>query len=99
MIASVRHQLLSTVEFVRRCLGRFVELEGFDRAMALAGQAFAALLPLLIVIGSVSPQDGDDPPTPSRRASSSTRAPPTRCTAPSRSRPTPGSACSACSCW
>jgi membrane protein len=43
----------------RRSLARFVELEGFDRAMALAGQAFAALLPLLIVIGSVSPVDDD----------------------------------------
>lgn len=43
----------------RRSLARFVELEGFDRAMALAGQAFAALLPLLIVIGSVSPADDD----------------------------------------
>jgi membrane protein len=41
----------------RRSLARFIELEGFDRAMALAGQAFAALLPLLIVIGSVSPAD------------------------------------------
>ena len=39
---------------------RFVELEGFDRAMALAGQAFAALLPLLIVISSISPSDSDD---------------------------------------
>jgi membrane protein len=43
----------------RRSFERFVELEGFDRAMALAGQAFAALLPLLIVIGSVSPADDD----------------------------------------
>ena len=43
----------------RRSLARFVELEGFDRAMALAGQSFAALLPLLIVVGSVSPA-GDD---------------------------------------
>jgi hypothetical protein len=33
-----------------RSLARFVELEGFDRSMALAGQAFAALLPLLNVI-------------------------------------------------
>jgi membrane protein len=38
----------------RRSLARFVELEGFDRAMALAGQAFAALLPLLIVFGTVA---------------------------------------------
>lgn len=60
MIASVPHQLLSLIDFGRRCLARFVELEGFDRAMALAGQAFAALLPLLIVIASVSPSDGDD---------------------------------------
>lgn len=44
----------------RRSLARFVELEGFDRAMALAGQGFAALLPLLIVIGSVSPVDDDN---------------------------------------
>lgn len=43
-----------------RSLARFVELEGFDRAMALAGQGFAALLPLLIVIGSVTPTNGDD---------------------------------------
>jgi membrane protein len=43
----------------RRSFARFVELEGFDRAMALAGQAFAALLPLLIVIGSVSPAEDD----------------------------------------
>ena len=44
----------------RRSLARFVELEGFDRAMALAGQSFAALLPLLIVVGSVSPAGDDD---------------------------------------
>lgn len=47
------------LDIARRSLSRFVELDGFDRAMALAGQAFAALLPLLIVIGSLSPQ-GDD---------------------------------------
>ena len=44
----------------RRSLARFFELEGFDRSMALAGQAFAALLPLLIVLGSVSLADDDD---------------------------------------
>jgi membrane protein len=32
---------------------RFVELQGFDRAVALAGQAFTALIPLLIVYGAV----------------------------------------------
>jgi membrane protein len=38
----------------RRSLARFVELEGFDRSMALAGQGFAALLPLMIVFGTVA---------------------------------------------
>jgi membrane protein len=42
------------VDIGRRSLARFVELEGFDRSMALAGQAFAALLPLMIVFGTVA---------------------------------------------
>ena len=48
------------IDVVRRSAERFFALEGFDRAMALAGQAFAALLPLLIVIGVVSPTSGKD---------------------------------------
>ena len=60
MIASVPRPILSLLDFGRRCVVRFVELEGFDRAMALAGQGFAALLPLLIVISSISPSDSDD---------------------------------------
>ena len=48
------------IDVLRRALHRFVELEGFDRAMALAGQAFAALLPLLIVLSAVSPTSGED---------------------------------------
>ena len=43
-----------------RTFARFVELEGFDRAMALAGQTFAALLPLLMVVSAVSPVGGRD---------------------------------------
>jgi membrane protein len=50
----------SVLDIGRRTLVRFVELEGFDRAMALAGQAFAALLPLLIVVGAVTPGGGKD---------------------------------------
>jgi membrane protein len=50
----------SVLDVGRRALVRFVELEGFDRAMALAGQAFAALLPLLIVVGAVTPGGGKD---------------------------------------
>jgi membrane protein len=44
----------------RRSLESFVELQGMDRSMALAGQAFAALMPLLIVVGAASPAGGDD---------------------------------------
>lgn len=50
----------AVIDFGRRLLARFLELEGFDRAMALAGQAFAALLPLLIVVGAVTPVAGKD---------------------------------------
>jgi len=40
-------------------LVRFVDLQGFDRAVALAGQAFTALIPLLIVYAAlVSPASG-----------------------------------------
>jgi membrane protein len=49
-----------SVDVFRRSVERFFELEGFDRAMALAGQAFAALLPFLIVLGTVSPASGED---------------------------------------
>src|SRR5689334_11614396 len=41
------------VQFFRDWLLRFVELQGFDRAVALAGQAFTALVPMLIVYSSV----------------------------------------------
>lgn len=44
----------------RRSLGRFLELEGFDRSMALAGQAFATLLPLMIVFGTVAQGSTDE---------------------------------------
>jgi membrane protein len=60
MIRAMPRPLTALLDLGLRSFARFVELEGFDRAMALAGQAFAALLPLLIVIGSVSPTSGDD---------------------------------------
>jgi membrane protein len=44
----------------RRSLARFIELEGFDRSMALAGQAFATLLPLMIVFGAVAQGSTDE---------------------------------------
>jgi membrane protein len=42
------------LRFVRDWLARFLELQGFDRAVALAGQAFTALVPLLIVYGAIT---------------------------------------------
>jgi membrane protein len=53
----------TVVEFARRSLRRFFELEGFDRSMALAGQAFAAFLPLVIVVGAYSPASAKDAAT------------------------------------
>jgi membrane protein len=45
----------------RDSAARFLDLQGVDRAMALAGQAFTALIPLLIVYGAfVSAADGRD---------------------------------------
>lgn len=44
-----------TMDVGLRSFGRFIEIGAFDRAMALAGQAFAALLPLLIVLGTFAP--------------------------------------------
>jgi membrane protein len=48
------------IDLGRRSLARFVELEGFDRSMALAGQSFAALLPLMIVFGTVAHGSTDE---------------------------------------
>lgn len=49
------------LQFARDWLVGFVELQGFDRAVALAGQAFTALIPLLIVYTAiVSNATGDD---------------------------------------
>jgi len=42
-------------DFVLRCLRRFQELEGFDRAIALASSAFTAMLPLAILFGTLVP--------------------------------------------
>jgi membrane protein len=41
------------LRFIRDWLAGFIALQGFDRAVALAGQAFTALIPLLIVYGAV----------------------------------------------
>src|SRR3954471_23312803 len=44
------------LQFGRDWLLQFIGLQGFDRAVALAGQAFTALIPLLIVYSAVVSQ-------------------------------------------
>lgn len=60
LLARTPEPLRPLVDIGQRCAARLIELELFDRSMALAGQTFAALLPLLIVIGAASPADGRD---------------------------------------
>ena len=43
-----------------RCLGALLELQGIDRAMVLASQAFTALIPLLILVSALAPSDSQD---------------------------------------
>jgi hypothetical protein len=43
-------------------LGRLIEVNFLDRTVILAGQAFSALLPLIIVVNTISPHPGGDTP-------------------------------------
>jgi membrane protein len=53
--------IAAPLQFGRDWLVRFIALQGFDRAVALAGQAFTALVPLLIVYSAlVSQKTGRD---------------------------------------
>ena len=45
-----------------RILGRLVEVRFLDRSVILAAQAFSAILPLFIVLATMSPRpEGDSP--------------------------------------
>jgi membrane protein len=46
--------------FVGRCLAALLEFQALDRAMAIAAQAFTALIPLLILVGALAPSDHQD---------------------------------------
>lgn len=46
--------------FARRCIASFVGVQGIDRAMVIASQAFTALIPLLIVVSAVAPRADRD---------------------------------------
>ena len=48
----------ATVGFIRAWIERFIDVQGIDRGMALAAQAFSALIPLLIVSSALVSQDG-----------------------------------------
>ncbi|HSF26984.1 MAG TPA: YhjD/YihY/BrkB family envelope integrity protein [Actinomycetes bacterium] len=45
-----------------RVLGRLIEVRFLERSVILAGQAFSALLPLIIVVNTISPHPGGDTP-------------------------------------
>jgi membrane protein len=45
-----------------RILGRLVEVRFLDRTVILAAQAFSAILPLFIVVSTISPHPGGDSP-------------------------------------
>lgn len=46
--------------FAGRCLGTFVAMQGVDRAMVIASQAFTALIPLLMLVSAFAPQGNRD---------------------------------------
>jgi membrane protein len=45
-----------------RIIGRLIEVHFLDRAVILAAQAFSAILPLFIVVSTISPHPGGDSP-------------------------------------
>jgi membrane protein len=45
-----------------RTLGRLIEVRFLDRTVILAAQAFSAVLPLVIVVSTISPRPGGDSP-------------------------------------
>ena len=46
--------------FVGRCVGAFLGLQGIDRAMVIASQAFTALIPLLMLVSALAPVGNPD---------------------------------------
>lgn len=52
------HRLETT--FAGRCAREFIALQGFDRALVLASQAFTALIPLLLLVSALAPADDRD---------------------------------------
>jgi membrane protein len=57
-LGALEHRLERT--FVGRCIRTFVALQGIDRAVVLASQAFTALIPLLLLASAWAPADNRD---------------------------------------
>jgi membrane protein len=59
---AARTQVLGRLRdsFPGRCAASFLELQGIDRAMAIAAQAFTALVPLLLLVSALSPLQSDN---------------------------------------
>ena len=53
------HALTRRLEtsFPGRCASAFIALEGIDRSLVLASQAFTALIPLLLLVSALAPAD------------------------------------------
>jgi membrane protein len=61
LLGEAERRIPRTVAFLFGWFKRFIEIEGIDRSIVLAAQAFTALFPLLIVYSSLAPRaDGDD---------------------------------------
>jgi membrane protein len=50
--AAPRRVMLGQIRLVRRSVQHFIAMDGFDRSMALAAQAFTTLIPLLIIVAA-----------------------------------------------
>jgi membrane protein len=66
-VADLRRRIEPAVRMAQaglpgRILGRLVEVRFLDRTVILAAQAFSAILPLFIVVATISPQPGGDSP-------------------------------------
>jgi len=61
LLGEAERRIPRTTAFFLDWFKRFIEIEGIDRSIVLAAQAFTALFPLLIVYSSFAPRaDGDD---------------------------------------
>jgi membrane protein len=51
---------VNVIAFVRESARRYTAIDGYDRGLALAAQAFVAVVPMLVVIATWGPSDGSN---------------------------------------